>query len=290
MSASNTNTQSAALNAISEEFKRKHNLPTAVSISSAINAGIEAAKQGENATAKLTFAFWQGLTQQIDERGSTLVSMEDAKRYCMPWLEGVVVTDLMRTKYKDDSKVFIDNLCVEWSDKYTAASKVLESLKGSRPKESEKNEFDVAFRLTRAVRAMVRRAIRCAYYITTLNPEKVNYNDAKGLINIVLAEDRHSVTMSVLEDMADDHFPSTAKPKGTDKRTEEKTNDVPNNAPALDVLNSIKHLRQFVDVRRFATLGKTEKDELRELYVTLTACFAVKDETPVPVLIKKAKA
>lgn len=287
MSASNTNTQSAALNAISEEFKRKHNLPTAVSISSAINAGIEAAKQGENATAKLTFAFWQGLTQQIDERGSTLVSMEDAKRYCMPWLEGVVVTDLMRTKYKDDSKVFIDNLCVEWSDKYTAASKVLESLKGSRPKESEKNEFDVAFRLTRAVRAMVRRAIRCAYYITTLNPEKVNYNDAKGLINIVLAEDRHSVTMSVLEDMADDHFPSTAKPKGTDKRNEEKT-DKPEAGPVESVIDSVKTLRKFVDVRRFATLDKTTRDELRELYVTLTACFAVKDEA-APILIKKEK-
>lgn len=287
MTNTNTNAVVASVD-LSAEFKRKHNLPTAVSIAGAINAGIEAAKQGENATAKLTFAFWQGMTQKIDERGTTLVSLDDSKKFCAPWLEGVTVSDAMRTHYKDESKKFIDDLCVEWSDKFTAAQKVMETLKGNRSSEAAKNDFDSAFKLSRAVRAMVRRAIRCAYYITTLMPEKVNYDEKKGLINIVLENDRHSVTVSVLEDMADDHFPSTAKPKGTDKRDEEKA-ATPEAGPVESVIQSVLYLRKFVDARRFNTFDAATKNELKELYATLTACFAVKDDT-APVLIKKAKA
>lgn len=301
----NTNTNTPAPNAflaIQEAMKaetaRRHNLPEAANISAAIDEGIDATAKMENACLKLTHAFFVGLTLAVDERGNTLINREDARRFCAPWNEGVTVTDEMRKGASDSDKKFIDGLCDEWSTRYMIAAKRIEELRGqSSTSEAVRNELAVNLKTVKAVKAMVRRAIASAYWIVTQGPEKVNLDAKKGVINIVTANDRHSMPISILEESAKDTFPSKNKPKGTQApETDGKTTS--ESGPVESVINSVIHLRKYVDVRRFNTLDATTKAELKELYTTLTACFAVKDE-PVTsfqadksqsILIKKAKA
>ena len=296
----NTNTNGAAPNAflaIQEAMKaetaRRHNLPEAANISAAIDEGIDATVKMENACLKLTHAFYVGLTLAVDEKGNTLINREDARRFCAPWNEGVTVTDEMRKHSSEKDKEFIDGLCEEWSTRYMVAAKRVEELKGqSSTSEAVRSEIANNLKIIKAVKAMVRRAITAAYWIITQGPEKVNLDAKKGVINIVTANDRHSMPITLLEEAAKDTFPSKAKPKGTQSpETDGKTTTEA--GPVESVINSVMHLRKYVDVRRFNTLDATTKAELKELYTTLTACFAVKDEpsaAPQSISIKKAKA
>ena len=274
---------------LSAEYTRMHNLPGALAIASAINEGINAHKQGEHACLKLTYAFYQAMTQKIDERGTTLVSVSDAKRFCKPWEDNVVVTDTMRDKAKDEDKKFIDDLCIEWSSKYKAAIAKVEELKGKRSSEVAKNEFDEAFKLARAVKNMVRRAIVAAYFILSQGAEKVNLDEKKGLINIVTNDDRHSVTITVLEDMADEEFPSKAKPKGTPKpETDGKVTTVEGAAPALTLLDSLTFVRTHVTRVNFNAQSKDVRELCKALFLELLPVFQA-EVAAQPVLIKKDK-
>lgn len=273
---------------ISAEYKRQHNLPGAVAIKSAIETGIDAHKKGEHACLKLVFAFYQGMVEVIDEKGTTLVSSNEAKRYCMPWNEGVTISDEMRKVAKEFDAEFIDGLCVEWSSKYLAATARCEELKGKKSSEAARNEFDENLALIKAVKAMVRRAIIAAYFVFISKPEKTNIDEKRGRLIMVLDDDRLDYTVTGLEHAAGEAFPSKAKPKGANGGQGSGNDGAEDDDDkGVTILNSIKHLKTFVEPRTFATMDSFMKQELQELYAVLTTIFAAKAE-PVKAAKKSA--
>lgn len=269
-----------------EMLKKYDNQPALKEIINAVNDGLDAMKKGDGAQVKLTHGIYHAFAIAGE------ISLTEAVKGCTP-----LVDPIKEQSRKSDWGKFIDGLCVSYSEAFCNAKDAIEETKQGTGDANAAKHAE-AVRVTKAIQAMFRRAVRMAASLRMLTnketgetiPVKVTLKD--GLLRVAYCDktgdiyDARSFTASDCNTEADAFWP---KVKRAEK--EEKKKDEPSIADTKKSLSdSIKFVRTMVTAHNWAAQDKGIKTEIQALYAELTSLFAVKDEAPAPVLIKKAKA